>query len=159
MNSPTYGDVTNSEMFDLITKYINSDKYGKFEITVGADSQSFKRRTKYVLVIAVRNVGKGGIFFYDVNWFDKPDTLQTKIYNEVQISLDMAEEVNRYVRELNRENVIFAHIDIDIGTNGETKQFVKSIRGWVEAIGDVPFIIKGQKINQIASCIADRISK
>lgn len=159
MISPTYGEVTKERMFEIITNYVTKNKDSRYEITVGADSQSFKRRTKYVLVVAVREVGHGGIFFYETKWFDNPKSLQIKIHGEVQMSLEMAVDVNDYVMGLNKDNVVFAHIDIDIGTNGETKQFVREVRGWIEAMGHVPVLIKGQKVNQVASCIADKLSK
>jgi len=159
MKSPTYGVVTNEEMLQLITNYTNQDFDAEYEITVGADSQTFKDKTKYVLVVACRKVGNGGIFFYDISWHEKSKTLQHKIHKEVQMSLEIAELINKYVDELNRENVNFVQIDVDIGTSGPSKEFIREIRGWVEAMGDVPVVIKGEKIGQIATVVANKISK
>lgn len=159
MKSPTYGNVSIDEMLELITKYVNQDLDGNYEITVGSDSQTFGNKTKYVLVITCRKVGNGGIFFYEIKWFEKSKTLQHKIHQEVQMSLDMASIINTFVDEMDKENINFTQIDVDIGANGETREFIREIRGWIEAIGDTPVVIKGEKIGQIATVVANRISK
>lgn len=158
MISPTYGEVTNEQMLEIITNYVNSDPYGEFELAVGCDSQRFKNKIKYVLVVTARKVGNGGIFFYETTWLVDERSLRSKIYQEVTQSLRLADIINEFVNELDMTNVNFSCVEVDIGKNGETKEFIKEIKGWIEATLEIPASIKGDG-SVIACAVANRISK
>ena len=64
MQSITYGEVSIKEIVDIIEKRVNERPYSNFQVVVGTDSQNFDK-TKIVLVIALLEETKGGIFFYD----------------------------------------------------------------------------------------------
>lgn len=161
MFSPTHGKVTQEKMIELIHQYITSGEKGdEYDITVGADSQSFKTHTKFVLVVAVHRIGCGGIFFYHVEHKEKTRNVQTKIHTEVQMSIEMASMLNQAVMQWDLANVNFSHIDIDIGKNGLTKEYIKEVVGWVNGVLGGEGIHARIKPNApTASCIADKISK
>ena len=65
MQSITYGEVSIKEIVDIIEKRVNERPYSNFQVVVGTDSQNFDK-TKIVLVIALLEETKGGIFFYEI---------------------------------------------------------------------------------------------
>lgn len=159
MQSPTHGEVTADQMLAIIKKYIERDTDADYEIAVGCDSQSFKNKTKYVLVVTARRVGQGGIFFYEISWLENKRNLRAKIYQEVTQSLEIAQTINDFVISMDKENVVFSSVEVDIGKNGPTREFIKEIRGWIESTLEIPATIKGDGSMVIACAVANRISK
>ena len=150
--SPTYGILEKNEVFNYL-KNTNIKNNGNYKIIVGTDSQN-TYKTKMVIVICLINEGKGGSFFYHIDWLPKIKDLNTKIYTETEKSLQIARELNKFFHKENiRTNV---EIHVDIGREGKTKDLIQSIIGWVTAEG---FIAKIKDESYVASTIADRISK
>lgn len=162
MYSPTHGKITTEQMIEYIRKFVTKEnsEFNEYEITVGTDSQRHKKGTKFVLVVAVHEVGHGGIFFYEPkNYIEKVD-LTKKIHTEVQMSIEMAEFLCREIEKWGLPNVKFTHIDVDIGENGVTKKYIKEIIGWVQGVLGGYGIEASIKPNApTASCIADKLSK
>lgn len=150
--SPTYGILEKKEVFNYLKNTITKNS-GNYKIIVGTDSQN-TYKTKMVIVICLINEGKGGSFFYHIDWLPKIKELNTKIYTETEKSLQIARELNKFFhKESIRANV---EIHVDIGREGKTKELIQSIIGWVTAEG---FIAKIKDESYVASTIADRISK
>lgn len=150
--SPTYGILEKNEVFNYLKNTIIKNN-GNYKIIVGTDSQN-TYKTKMVIVICLINEGKGGSFFYHIDWLPKIKDLNTKIYTETEKSLQIARELNKFFHKENiRTNV---EIHVDIGREGKTKDLIQSIIGWVTAEG---FIAKIKDESYVASTIADRISK
>ena len=150
--SPTYGILEKNEVFNYLKNTIIKNN-GNYKIIVGTDSQN-TYKTKMVIVICLINEGKGGSFFYHIDWLPKIKDLNTKIYTETEKSLQISRELNKFFHKENiRTNV---EIHVDIGREGKTKDLIQSIIGWVTAEG---FIAKIKDESYVASTIADRISK
>ena len=150
--SPTYGILEKNEVFNYLKNTIIKNN-GNYKIIVGTDSQN-TYKTKMVIVICLINEGKGGSFFYHIDWLPKIKDLNTKIYTETEKSLQIARELNKFFHKENiRTNV---EIHVDIGREGKTKDLIQSIIGWVTAEG---FIAKIKDESYVDSTIADRISK
>ena len=150
--SPTYGILEKNEVFNYLKNTIIKNN-GNYKIIVGTDSQN-TYKTKMVIVICLINEGKGGSFFYHIDWLPKIKDLNTKIYTETEKSLQIARELNKF---FNKENIrTNVEIHVDIGREGKTKDLIQSIIGWVTAEG---FIAKIKDESYVASTIADRISK
>ena len=150
--SLTYGILEKNEVFNYLKNTIIKNN-GNYKIIVGTDSQN-TYKTKMVIVICLINEGKGGSFFYHIDWLPKIKDLNTKIYTETEKSLQIARELNKFFHKENiRTNV---EIHVDIGREGKTKDLIQSIIGWVTAEG---FIAKIKDESYVASTIADRISK
>lgn len=158
--SPTYGKVELDKVFSLIQNFIETDLEQEYEIVVGADSQNFTNYTKFVLVIAVHRKGKGGIFFYHCEHLDYFKNLQKKIHHEVEMSIEVAFMVLEEIKKWNYSNLVFNHIDIDIGENGKTKMMIKEVVGWVNGVlGAYNVHARIKPMAPIASCVADKLSK
>ena len=129
--SPTYGILEKNEVFNYLKNTIIKNN-GNYKIIVGTDSQN-TYKTKMVIVICLINEGKGGSFFYHIDWLPKIKDLNTKIYTETEKSLQIARELNKFFHKENiRTNV---EIHVDIGREGKTKDLIQSIIGWVTAEG------------------------
>ena len=63
MQSHTYGNVSIKDVARIITERA-SEAGHEYNVMIGTDSQNFDT-TKVVVVIALHDVGHGGIFFYD----------------------------------------------------------------------------------------------
>lgn len=171
MTSPTKGKLSIDRVADEIVKYVSStDVTDKIQIIVGTDSQNFND-TKMVNVIAVRRVGKGGIFFYNILRMDKITNLKDKLYTETSLSLSLANSlIDALAKIIGRDVIsiedsgelkIAGHsvsfgIHVDAGYNGPTKAVISEITSWVNACG---YGVAVKPESFVASSIADKYSK
>ncbi len=162
MISPTYGKCSDEQMINIIANYIrtNSKTSEGFNLIVGTDSQNFSD-TKIVVVIAVQNIGHGGIFFYDVFRINKIDNIRQKLLYETNMSLMYADRVLSKFEDLcNKMNLDSSKINIcihvDAGSNGKTGKLIPELVAWVRACG---YECKVKPDSFAASSIADKFSK
>ena len=145
-----------------IFEFIMSDKTNSYEITVGTDSQNFDR-TKMVEVIAVHRKGRGGTYFYNIEFVRRITNLKQKINEETSRSLIVANDLLDRLEEMFLENdMLMEDLDVsfqihcDIGRAGKTSVLIKEIVSWVTSQGYV-CLIKPDSF--AASDIADKYSK
>ncbi len=153
MYSLTYGKVTFEEMTSIIKDFIMKSPKNHYNISVGTDSQNFGY-TKIVVVVAVHRVGKGGIFFYDINRIERINNIPQKILYETSVSLDIATKLSDFFREEELNYDISIHVDV--GENGKTSKLIPEIVGWIKACG---FHCETKPNSYAASSIADKFSK
>jgi predicted RNase H-related nuclease YkuK (DUF458 family) len=162
MISPTYGECSSERMIAIIANYIRSNYKTSegFNLVVGTDSQNFSD-TKIVVVVAVQNIGHGGIFFYDILRTKRIDNIRQKLLYETSMSLRYA---NRLIAEFeefcktsdyNFNNFNFC-IHVDAGLNGKTCDLIPGLVAWVKSCG---YDCKIKPDSFAASSIADKISK
>lgn len=162
MISPTYGNCSDERMLNIIANYIRSNYKTSegFNFVVGTDSQNYSD-TKIVVVIAVQNIGHGGIFFYDVQRIKKIDNVRQKLLYETNMSLRYADRLISKFESFSKEadidlkNVNFC-IHVDAGQNGKTSKLIPDLVAWVKACG---YDCKVKPDSFAASSIADKISK
>ena len=145
-----------------IFEFIMSDKTNSYEITVGTDSQNFER-TKMVEVIAVHRKGRGGTYFYNIEFVRRITNLKQKINEETSRSLIVANDLLDYLEEMFLANdMVMEDLDVsfqihcDIGRAGKTSVLIKEIVSWVTSQGYVCMI---KPDSYAASDIADKFSK
>jgi len=149
--SPTHGKMTFEGMIDRIIQYMNANNY-EYKIIIGTDSSPRKNgEVEIVTAIVIQRLGKGGIYFWQKQKFNKIFGLRTRIYQEAMTSLDMA----RRIIEQGEIPLILDDLEIhvDIGTNGETRAMIKEIVGMVTGNG---FPVKTKPDAYVASKVADR---
>ena len=154
--SPTYAKVSKKYIYNYIIECIKENQITKshnYSIIVGTDSQN-TYRTKMILVICLIDKGRGGKYFYHIDYLDKIKDLNTKIFTETEKSLEIARELNKLLHDNNVRAEVEIHVDI--GKDGKTKDLIQSILGWVTAEG---FKAKIKDESYVASTIADKISK
>ena len=154
MYSQTYGNISFDKVIEILLKYINDFPDYEYKITVGSDSQNNQFGTKMVTVIAICRVGKGGIFFYDINNHKRITNLSYKIHKETEYSLNVA---TKLAEELIKNNILQEiEIHTDIGKNGETSKLVSEIIGWIKSSG---YNFKIKPDSYTSSTIVNKISK
>lgn len=154
--------VSYEEMIDIICNYIIKDISAEYEITVGTDSQNHSD-TKMVEVIALHNVGNGGIFFYNAEHIKRISLLKDKIIEETNRSLTNANglleaiQFNLIDKDVDIEGLnLHLQIHCDIGNKGKSKSLISQIINWVNQMG-YDCLIKPNSYT--ASGIANKISK
>lgn len=159
MTSSTYGEVSISEIARIIMGIVGTE-YDQYSILVGTDSMSYAD-TRVATVIALYHIGKGGIFFYDVETCKRMSTIREKITYETQKSMEYSNELLSELDALYSEfgfdysNIKFS-IHVDAGYTGDTRKVVSEIVSWINSCG---YDCEIKPNAPIASTVADKISK
>lgn len=162
MVSPTYGKCTDQKLADIVLKYIqkNIQTSEGFNVIIGADSQNFSD-TKAVVVLVVQNIGKGGIFFYDITRVPRIDSIRQKLFFETNLSLQYANRLLRRIEDEILKNKLMCDkinfsIHIDAGWNGKTNVLIPEVTAWINACG---YQCEIKPNSFAASSVADKLSK
>lgn len=160
MKSLTYGTLTIEQVAEKICQHIQ-DSSREYTLVVGTDSQSADK-TKVVVVIALHDVGHGGIFFYDVFYVKRLQNVGEKLIYETQMSLDYSRKLFEALDEYQKrtgfdyQKYLNFSIHVDAGLVGPSKQVVPSIVGWIKSCGYDVVI----KPDSFAACsVANKYSK
>ena len=154
--SPSKGRMKLAETVQEIYNFINQDSRDKYQLIVGTDSNGVKE-ADFVTAIIVYRVGRGGRYFWrKTNGRKIYHTLRDRIYKEVSLSLQTAQDILGQLESLlksgNQINYDF-QIHIDIGQNGPTRVMIKEVVGMVRGNG---FKAKIKPESYAASSIADK---
>lgn len=160
MKSQTFGEVSIEDVAHIILERI-AEPVHTFEVMIGTDSQTYDT-TKVVVVIALHDVGHGGIFFYDISRVPRITNVGQKLYYETGLSLDYARQFVealddiREAQGIDYEQLLNLSIHVDAGANGPSSKVIPEIVGWIRACGFKAVI----KPESVAACsIADKYSK
>ena len=160
MVSPTNGQVSMDDIAAIIRQKV-LDGHGEFNVIIGTDSQNFDQ-TKMVLVIALHNVGHGGIFFYEVSRVRRIENVKEKLIFETTLSLQCAGQLMETFERLKEttgfdyEKSLNFSIHVDAGYNGPSCQVIPEVVGWIRACGYNAVV----KPESYAACsIANKYSK
>ena len=160
MKSPTHGQVSMKDIVRIICEKTQDESH-KYNVVIGTDSQNLDR-TKVVVVIALHDVGHGGIFFYDIFHVERINSVGQKLIYETQVSLEYA---NNFIQALTayceQNHVEYSDhfsfsIHVDAGLNGPSKEVISTIVGWIHSCGYDAVI----KPDSFAACsVANKFSK
>jgi len=155
-HSPTKGRMKLVKIVKEISDFISQDSQDKYQLIVGTDSNGDKR-ADFVTAVIVYRVGHGGRYFWKkTNGGKIYHTLRDRIYQEVNLSLQTAQEMLRQLSSLlksSREPSYDFQIHIDVGQNGPTREMIKEVVGMVRGNG---FKAKIKPGSYAASNVADR---
>lgn len=146
-----------SKVTKEVAEFIGRHSQDKYELIVGTDSEG-KQKADFVTAIIVYHVGHGGRYFWKrTNGGKVYHTLRDRIYQEVSLSLQTAQEMLAKLKSsLNHSQKGSAYdfqIHIDVGRNGPTREMIKEVVGMVRGNG---FKAKIKPDSFGASNIADR---
>ncbi len=150
-NSPSGKSFSYEELVKELLFYIKSDLMEKYKVVIGTDSANHGT-TDFVSAIVVYRVGHGGRFFWRRVNQKKINSLRERIYQEVMISLKLAEEILFNLSQDKNINFDF-EVHVDIGSKGKTKEMLQEIIGMVRGSG---FNVKTKPESYGASKVADR---
>ncbi len=154
--SPSKGVLTLERVTSEIVSYCDEDPKRNYKIVIGTDSQSQGQSADFVTAVVVHRVGSGGRYFWRKNTKQKIFNLRQRIYEEVNFSLVMAQDlINSLKNYFSPESLLSKGLEIhvDIGVNGETKEMIKEAVGIVRGNG---FNVKTKPEAYGASKVADK---
>lgn len=153
-NSPTNGKMTLRAVAQDIVEYVKIDPEGEYQLIIGTDSEG-NGKVDFVTAIVIYHKGSGGRFFWRKTVKSKIHHLRQKIFEEVLLSLQNAEnlipELKRFWQKEDLKSALEIHIDA--GENGPTKDLIKEVTGLVLGMGYHP---KTKPESYGASMVADR---
>ncbi len=138
-----------------ISDFIASEPERKYHLIVGTDSNGDKK-ADFVTAIIVHQVGKGGRYFWrKTNGGKIYHTLRDRIYQEVSLSLQTAQEILGQLQNFFRTDSrpYDFQIHIDVGEQGPTREIIKEVVGMVRGNG---FDAKIKPESYAASNVADK---
>lgn len=148
-----FRSLSNGREIDLIP-YLK-DQLSKSEDTkmyVGTDSQNVGGKTIYATVIVLHRGNRGGHVIYSKKYVDRIKDKFTKLWNEVQDSVDLAQ----FLESNGVEKPAYIDLDFNPDPRFQSNTVLRSALGYVESLGYVPRC----KPNAIsASYVADKICK
>ena len=153
--NPTKGRMELAKVAREIFDFINCEPRSKCRLVVGTDSNG-SGKTEFVTAIIVHRVGRGGRYFWKkTNGVHTYHTLRDRIYQEVNLSLETAQNILGKLRPLIKKDLepYDFQIHIDVGQNGPTKEMIKEVVGMVRGNG---FEAKIKPESFAASNIADK---
>ena len=158
MISPTIGNVTVSQAIDRIAQYMDNPD-NEYTIMIGTESQVYDNYICYVTVLAVHNVGHGGIYFYNKEMVEERCSLVNRLYTEASKSLEFASTFMDEIRNHHLEKLINTkniEIHVDIGNNGNSCAAIAGAVGMIKGYG---YNVKIKPDAYAASAIADKKTK
>lgn len=152
-HSPTKGKIKLPDLAKEISEFVSSGE--KYQLIVGTDSSGTQNAdADFVTAIIVHRVGHGGRYFWRRSNGGKVfHTLRDRIYNEVVLSLQTAQDVLAQFKDILKPEEMDFQIHIDVGKNGPTREMIKEVVGMVRGNG---FKAKIKPYAYGASNIADR---
>lgn len=133
--SPSKGTIKFENLSKEIADFINEDKFKKYSVIIGTDSEQKNGSAEFVSVIIVHRVGSFGRYFWHKYKDIKTYSLRDRLYKEALFSLDLAQKlILDLKRDIEKPHYGF-EIHIDIGENGPSKEVIKEIVGMIKGNG------------------------
>lgn len=152
---PRKGKMTLEEMVADIQSFIAEDTEVRYKIVIGTDSQTTAEQTVFVTAIIIHRVGKGARFYTRKSRSQPIHNLRYRIYRETEQSLDLM----NLLKECDLFNTLQdwpVEIHLDVGQQGESRNMIQEVVGWVTAVG---YTAKIKPESFGASSVADRFTK
>lgn len=152
--NPTQGRMTMKEVVRDIINFMEEDSSKQYKLIIGTDSHT-RTNACFVTAIIVHRVGKGGRYYYRRKHTPLVRSLRDKIYTETSLSLKTVTLLKQELSKTNYKNMD-VEVHVDIGENGDTKELIREVVGWVMGSG---FKVKIKPNACGASKVADRYTK
>ena len=155
--SPTSGQLSQSQMLLEIAKFVEADPKNFYRLVIGSDSHNYRVNSHFecdfVTAIVIHRVGAGARYFWQREKVVKPFELRDKIYAETMRSLNTAEALVPALRDVMEPSKYELEIHIDVGAYGPTRTMIKEVVGMVTGNG---YVAKTKPQSWAASSVADR---
>jgi predicted RNase H-related nuclease YkuK (DUF458 family) len=142
----------NEKVVDLVP-YLKQKLSERDDISiyVGCDSQNIGSKTIYAVVIVLHHRTTGGHVLYSKAKFERIKERFTKLWKEVEISMEIAEYLNSH-------GIRATYIDIDLNPDPKyaSNSVLRAAMGFVESMGYTPRC-KPEAVS--ASYVADKLCK
>jgi len=152
--SPSYGRMDFDAVFADIVSFINQDSQADYQLIIGTDSCS-RDDVCFVTAVIVHRKGKGARYYYLKRRQEKLASLRQRIFYEAALSLTVASQVAERMAHDGLAN-LNVEIHLDVGQQGETREFIREVVGMVAGSG---FDAKIKPDSFGASKVADKHTK
>ena len=140
----------NVDLIEYVRDYMNSND--NVEILIGCDSQNFKNKTIYAIVVALYHTGKGAHVVYNKWSADREYTRSVRLLNEVWYAVEVAEKF----KEAGIPKVTWIDIDINPDPKFKSNEVFRQAVGLVEGMG---YKVRYKTLGPIATYCADHLVK
>tara|TARA_Y100000310_G_scaffold234036_1_gene236946 strand:+ start:2421 stop:2945 length:525 start_codon:yes stop_codon:yes gene_type:complete len=160
-HSPSLGKLSLNQVIQAVLNLMQKNPKDKFRLIIGTDSEAHgfengreKGKADFVSAIIWHHIGHGGRYFWQRYQIDKLKTLRQRIYQEVNFSLNLAQNVLAKLQKSDKEKILAnLEIHVDAGQNGPTRDMLKEVIGMVRGYG---FSCYTKPESFGASCVADK---
>ncbi|ADL06829.1 ribonuclease H-like YkuK family protein [Thermosediminibacter oceani] len=152
--SPTKGRIPIEEVVKDIIAFMEEEPNAPYKLIIGTDSQA-RDNVCFVTAIIVHRVGKGARYYYQRKIMPQVKSLRHKVYTETSLSLEAVSLLKGELSKTSYRNMD-VEIHVDIGQNGDTKELIREVVGWVMSSG-YKVKIKPQAFG--ATKVADKYTK
>lgn len=147
-----FRSLSNEKVVDLIP-YIKARlaESDNISIYIGCDSQNTGAKTIYAAVIVLHYGNNGGHVLYSRTKFDRIKDRFTKLWKEVEISMEVAEHLKSH-------GIVAKYIDIDLNPDPRysSNTVLRAAMGFVESLG---YTARVKPYAVSASYVADKLCK
>jgi predicted RNase H-related nuclease YkuK (DUF458 family) len=147
-----FKSLSNEKVVDLVP-YIKErlSQSDNISIYIGCDSQNIGSKTVYASVVVLHYGKNGGHVLYSRKKVDRIKDRFTKLWKEVEISMEVAEYLNTHGIRAN-------YIDIDLNPDPKygSNNVLRAAMGFVESFG---YVARCKPEATAASYCADRLCK
>jgi len=152
--SPSKGKLPLSEVVKDIIDFMEEEPSARYKLILGTDSQA-RDDVCFVTAIIVHRLGKGARYYYRRKFMSSVKSLRQKIFTETALSLEAVMLLKDELAKT-RYKDMDVEIHVDIGQNGDTKELIREVVGWVMSSG---FKIKIKPDACGATKVADKYTK
>jgi len=148
------GKFSKKEVVKSILDFILEDEKKLYNITIGTDSCLLAdKKADFVTAVVIHRVGNGGRYFWRRGETGRYHTLRDRIIQEVLLSLDVAGQMLREMKNFSSSLRWTIEVHADVGSGGPTSTMIQEVVGMVRAHN---FEVKTKPSSYAASSVADR---
>ena len=139
---------------DDVSEYIKNymKRYPETNIIVGTDSEQYKAYTNYVTVICLNRPTKGSHIIYNENKVGKIRDIFSKLWNEVEYSRIVADDLEESINNNSEKKMVTVHIDINEKKNAKSNIVHDSAMGYLKGLG---YVVRSKPDSWVATKAAD----
>lgn len=152
--NPSTGRMTLDQVFENIISYIEEEPEYSYKLIIGTDSH-VKDDICFVTAIIIHRVGKGARYYYRRTYQRKIKNLRQKIFTETSLSLEVVDIIKSKLDKTEYRDLDL-EVHVDIGENGNTRELIREVVGWVIGSG---YRIKIKPEASGATKVADKYTK
>lgn len=138
------------ELVTYISEYLSTNE--GIEILIGCDSQVFKTKTIYAIVIALYTPGKGAHLLFTRWNTNRENYAGNRLINEVWASIEVAE----YLREAGIPKAKYIDVDLNPDPQFKSNEVFRQAVGMVEGMG---YACRHKGTNAAVTYAADSLVK
>jgi len=149
-NFKFFGGEKVNNVATYVRNYIK--KYPETNVIVGTDSGQYNNYTNYVTVICMNRPTKGSHIIYQKNKVPKIKDLFSKLWEEVEYTRIIADELDGLINDDQSKKLVTVHIDINDKKTAKSSMVHDSAMGYLKGLG---YSVESKPNSWVATKAAD----